>query len=226
MNLNAGILVFIYFLGIALLLVFNEITYRRLHVKGEISRKFAHFVATLSTVPLPYIFNSHWNVLILATIFFLVLFVTKNGTQLKSIHDIERKSIGSYLLPLSIYITFLISELYGNKLYYILPMLVLAVCDPMAALIGISLEKNNYRIKIFGINTQKSVFGSGAFFITCLVISLIALYYTRGVLDATTLFISFLLSIAGTLGELFSWRGSDNLSIPLSIILVLRIFMQ
>ena len=225
MNANASILAFIYLLGIALLLAFNEITYRRLHVKGEISRKFAHFLATLAVVPFPYIFTSHWYVLMLAVIFFLVLFITQRGTQLKSIHDIERKSIGSYLLPLSIYIGFLIQEFYGNKFYYILPMLILGICDPMAALVGISLEKYNHKIKLFGIQTGKSLFGSLAFFITCLVISLIALNYKIGVFDARTFFLSFLIAIAGTLGELLSWRGSDNLSIPLSVILVLRIFM-
>ena len=225
MDINTTILAFIYLLGIALLLVFNEISYRRLKVKGEISRKFAHFVATLSTVPFPYIFTSHWYVLILAIIFFLVLFITQNGTQLKSIHDIDRKSIGSYILPLSIYTTFLISELLGSKLTYILPMLILAISDPMAAIVGISLEKYNHRIKIYGIDTGKSIFGSGAFFISSLIISLIALYYNSQTFGATTILLSLAIASASTLGEMISWRGSDNLSVPLCVILVLIIFM-
>ena len=225
MDKNTIIIAFIYFIGITLLLVFNEIIYRKLKIKGEISRKFAHFVSTLSTVPFPYIFSSHWFVLILASIFFLVLFITQNGTQLKSIHDINRKSIGSYLLPLSIYITFLISELAGSKLIYILPMLILAISDPMAAIVGMSLEKYNHRIKIFGIDTKKSMFGSGAFFISSLVICLIALYFNRENFDVTTIGLSLAVAVAGTLGEMFSWRGSDNLSVPLSVILILTIFM-
>lgn len=225
MGKNTIIVAFIYLIGIALFLVFNEINYRRLKIKGEISRKFAHFVSILSTIPFPYIFTSHWFVLILASIFSLVLFISQNGAQLNSIHDIKRKSIGSYLLPLSIYITFLISELAGCRLIYILPMLILAISDPMAAIVGMSMEKYNHRIKIFGIDTKKSMFGSGAFFISSLVISLIALYFNRDNFDATTILLSMAVALAGTLGEIFSWRGSDNLSVPLSVILILIIFM-
>lgn len=225
MEINTIVLVFIYFVGIALLLIFNEINYRRLKVKGEISRKFAHFVATLATVPFPYIFSTHWYVLVLATIFFVVLFVTQSGAQLRSIHDIERKSVGSYLLPGSIYITFFIAEQLGNKFTYILPMLILAISDPMAAIAGISLEKYNHRIKLFGIDTGKSMFGSAAFFASSLVISLIATYFNRTVFDAKTFWLALMIAIVSTSGELFSWRGFDNLTIPISVVLVLIIFM-
>ena len=161
----------IYLIAISLLLIFNELIYRRLGLKGEITRKFAHFTATLSTVTFPYLFTNHLYVLVLAFIFFVLLFISRNGTQLKSIHGIERKSIGSYLLPLSIYLTFLISSLTGNKFMYILPIMVLAICDPVAGILGINLKKNNHEIKIFGINTGKTVLGSGSFFVSCFFIS-------------------------------------------------------
>lgn len=222
---NTVVLAFVYLLGIGILLIFNELNYRRLKVKGEITRKFAHFTATLATVPFPYIFTSHWYVLILAAIFFVVLFVTQYGKQLKSIHDIERKSVGSYLLPFSIYIAFLISCLLNNKFVYILPMLILAVCDPMAAILGMSTKKNNGKINLFGMKTTKTVIGSCAFLVTSFIISLIALYFHRGVFDLKTFWLAMTVSLAGTLAELFSWRGSDNLSIPIAVITVLVLFL-
>ena len=222
---NTVVLAFVYLLGIGILLIFNELNYRRLKVKGEITRKFAHFTATLATVPFPYIFTSHWYVLILAAIFFVVLFATQFGKQLKSIHDIERKSVGSYLLPFSIYITFLISCLLDNKYLYILPMLILAVCDPMAAILGMSTKKNNGKIKLFGIKTTKTVIGSCAFLVTSFIISLIALYFHRGVFDLKTFWLAMAVALAGTLAELVSWRGSDNLSIPISVVIVLILFL-
>ncbi|MEN6453348.1 MAG: phosphatidate cytidylyltransferase [Prolixibacteraceae bacterium] len=222
---NTVVLAFVYLLGIGILLIFNELNYRRLKVKGEITRKFAHFTATLATVPFPYIFTSHWYVLILAAIFFVVLFATQYGKQLKSIHDIERKSVGSYLLPFSIYIAFLISCLLNNKFVYILPMLILAVCDPMAAILGMSTKKNNGKINLFGIKTTKTVIGSCAFLVTSFIISLIALYFHRGVFDLKTFWLAMTVSLAGTLAELFSWRGSDNLSIPIAVITVLVLFL-
>jgi dolichol kinase len=222
---NIVVLSFVYLIGIALLLAFNELNYRRLNLRGEVTRKFAHFAATLATIPFPYIFPSHWYILVLASLFFAALFITQYTNLLKSIHDVERRSIGSYLLPLSIYITFLISNLTGNKFYYILPMLILAVCDPMAALLGINIKKYNGRIKLFGHKFNKTWLGSGAFLITSFVISIIALYFHRELFDLKTFWLALVVAIVSTLAEFFSWRGSDNLSIPISVVLILVLLL-
>jgi len=163
--------------------------------------------------------------LVLALIFFAVLFITQNGKQLKSIHDIERKSIGSYLLPLSIYGTFWISCLLHNKFVYILPMLILAVCDPMAAILGINIKNYNGRIKLFGHKFEKTWLGSGAFLFTSFIISVIALYFHHSVFNLKTFWLALLIAAISTLGEFFSWRGSDNLTIPLSVVLILVLFL-
>lgn len=222
---NIIVLAFVYFLGIAILLAFNEINYRRNKISGEVTRKFAHFVSILAVIPMPYMFSSHWYILVLALIFFAFLLITQYNKQLKSIHGISRKSIGSYLLPLSIYVTFLIAFLLGNKFVYILPMLILAICDPMAAILGMNIKKYNGRIKLFGHKYNKTWLGSGAFFLMSMVISIIALYYHRGLFDLETFWLAILIGFVGTLGEFFSWRGSDNLSIPLSIVIILVVFL-
>jgi dolichol kinase len=223
--INLTILSLIYLIGIGLLLIFNELNYRRLGVNGEITRKFAHFTATLATVPFPYIFSSHWYVLVLSSVFFAVLFITQYGNQLKSIHDIERKSIGSYLLPLSIYVTFLVSYMLHNKFLYILPILILAVCDPMAAILGINIKNFNGRIKLFGNKFKKTWLGSGTFLVTSFIISLIALYFHHSEFNLKTFWLALLIAATSTLSEFFSWRGSDNLTIPLSVVLILVLFL-
>lgn len=207
------------------MLVFNELIYRRLNPAGEITRKFAHFSAVLATVPFPYIFPSHWYILVLALLFAGVLFFTRKGKQLKSIHGVERKSIGSYLLPLSIYLTFLISSLMENMFVYILPMLILAVSDPMAAILGINIKTYNGRIKLFGKKLNKTWLGSGAFLVSSFVISIIALYFHRGIFDLKTFWLAMAMAVVTMFAELISWRGSDNLSIPLSAVLVLVLFL-
>ncbi len=223
--LNVIVLALIYLIGIVVLLAFNELNYRRFKVKGEFTRKFAHFAAIIAVIPLPYMFSSHWYVLGLALLFFAGLYITQKNKQLKSIHDIKRKSIGSYLLPLAIYLTFLISSLLQNKFIYILPMLILAVCDPMAAILGMNIKKYNGRIKFFGHQFNKTWLGSGAFFIMSLVISLIALYYYRGLFDLKTFWLGAFIASVGSLCEFLGWRGSDNITIPLGIIGVLVLFM-
>ena len=130
------------------------------------------------------------------------------------------------LLGLSIYLTFLIADISGDRLLYILPMLILAVCDPLAAVTGMSFEKNNHKIKLFGFDTAKSIFGSGAFFISAFIICLIAFYFRNNAIDGPVILLSLIIALTSTTGELFSWRGSDNLTVPLSVILVLGIFNQ
>lgn len=222
---NILLLSFVYLIGIVILLAFNELNYRRLKVKGEVTRKFAHFTSTLAVVPFPYIFTSHWYVFVLASLFFVALFITQLSKQLNSIHDIERKSIGSYLLPLSIYLTFLASYLLDNKFIYILPMLILAICDPMAAILGINIKKYNGRIKVFGHKLNKTWLGSGAFLITSFIISVIALYFYQEIFSVKTFWLALAIAVTSTMFELISWRGSDNLTIPLSIVVVLVVLL-
>ena len=218
------VLTFIYLIGIVLLLAFNELNYRRLNVKGEITRKFAHFSTALATIPFPYIFASHWYVLALAAIFSAGLFFTQYKKQLNSIHDIERKSIGSFLLPIAIYVTFFISFKAGVKFMFVLPMMILAICDPIAAILGMSGWKGNGKITLFGLKTRKTYFGSAAFLITSFVISIIAIYFHRLSFDFKTFWLALVIAVISTLAELISWRGSDNLTIPLSVVIVLAIF--
>lgn len=222
---NIIVLSIVYVVGISLLLIFGELIYRRLKVEGEITRKISHFTATLAVVPFPYIFPSHWYVLVLACVFFAVLFITHQIKQLKSIHDIKRKSMGSYLLPLSIYITFLISDLNDNIFIFILPMLILAISDPMASILGINIINYNGKIKIFGHKLAKTYLGSGSFLVSSFIISVIAFYFHFEAFDLNTFWLSLAIAITGTLAELISWRGSDNLTIPLSVALILILFL-
>jgi phytol kinase len=222
---NQIALTFIYLIALVFLLVFTELIYKRLSLKGEVTRKIAHFTGTLSTITFPYIYSSHWYVFILAVFFFVLLFVSKRGTSLRSIHDITRKSFGSYLLPVSIYLTFLVSYKAGNKFYFILPILILAISDPAAGLLGLNIKQYNHKIKIFGNQLQKTTLGSASFLISSFFISIIAIYFHRMSLDLTTFWLALTIAVTGTIVELFSWRGTDNLFVPLSVLIILIIFL-
>ncbi len=218
-------LTLVFLIAILLLLIFNEMVYRRLHPKGEITRKLAHFLATLSTVTFPFLFDHHLYVLVLAVIFFALLFLSRKTRHLKSIHDIERKSLGSYLLPLAIYLTFLVSHILGNPFLFILPILILAICDPVAGILGMNLMVYNHQIRIFKWKLNKTSTGSIAFFVSSFIISIIALYFYRMSFDPKTFWVALLVASAGTLTEMLSWKGTDNLFIPMSVLLVLLIFL-
>ncbi|TVR72421.1 MAG: phosphatidate cytidylyltransferase [Marinilabiliales bacterium] len=220
---NQLVLAILFLAAFILLLVFNELVYRRLGLKGEITRKFAHFTATLSTITFPYLFEDHWYVLGLAIFFFILLYASRNSSILKSIHDIKRISAGSYLLPVSIYLTFLVSCLMGDRFLFILPMLVLAVCDPAAGIMGINLEHYNRKIHLFGRELQKTWLGSLTFLVSCFIISIMALYFRYMEFDLKIFWLALAIAFTGTLAELLSWKGTDNLFIPMAVLLVLAL---
>lgn len=224
MDIQLGLTI-IFLIAFSLLLAFVEMVYRRLELKGEITRKFAHFTATLSTITFPYLFDDHWYVLALAVIFFLLLFISRNHSYLKSIHDIKRISAGSYLLPAAIYLTFLVSQLLNDNFLFILPMLVLAICDPIAGILGINLQKYNHKIRIFKWKLQKTWLGSISFFVSCFIISIVALYFNQMKIDLQTIWIAFIISLVSSIVELISWKGTDNLLIPMSVLLVLILML-
>jgi dolichol kinase len=119
----------------------------------------------------------------------------------------------------------MIANITDNKFIYILPMLILAISDPMAAILGINIKTYNGRIKIFGKKLNKTWLGSKAFLLSSFIISIIALFFHRGVFDFETFFLAMLIAVVTTFAELISWRGSDNLSIPLSAVAVLVLFL-
>ncbi len=223
--LNQVGIAIVFLIAIFLLLIFNELIYRRFNIQGEITRKLAHFLATLSTVTFPYLFDEHWYVLALAVIFFLLLFISRNSDYLKSIHDIKRMSVGSYLLPVAIYLTFLISDMLNEKIFFILPMLILAICDPVAGILGLNLHTYNHRIRIYKWKLNKTWLGSGSFMISCFIVSIIALYFYYSDFSLKTFWLALLISVAGTSTEMFSWKGTDNLLIPMSVLIVLVLFL-
>ncbi|MGF1584422.1 MAG: hypothetical protein ACFCUM_03805 [Bacteroidales bacterium] len=219
--INQIVIVIIFIIGLFLLIIFNELVYRRLGLNGEVTRKFAHFTATLSAVSFPFLFTDHWYVLALAIIFFIVLFVSRRTRHLNSINAIERDSFGSFLLPVSIYITFLVSHIYSDLQLYILPMLILAISDPAAGILGINIKRFNHRIRIFSWKLHKTWLGSITFFISSFFISILVLYYTRSHFDLVTFGIALTVAMVSTIIEMFSIRGTDNLFIPISVVAVL-----
>lgn len=207
-----------------LLLWFVELLYKRFKSPGELTRKLAHFTATLSTISFPYLFTDHWYVLALAIIFFILLFFSRKSRHLRSIHDIKRMSTGSYLLPVAIYVTFLIAHQLDNRFLFILAMMILAVSDPVAGLLGMKINGYNHEIVLFGKRMGKTWVGSFAFFISAFLLSLFAFYYHHQQFDLQSTMLSALVALVAGLAELLSPKGTDNLFIPLSVLCLLICF--
>ena len=184
-----------------------------LHKKGlhvEYTRKLGHILSTLSCLFMPICFSSHWYILTLSIFSFAILYIGNRNHLLNPICSIDRKTYGAYLLPISICITYYISIWWlKNNLFFILPITVLAVSDPLACYFG-----KRYKSKV--LKFGKTAIGSLAFFLSSLIICTSILLHQST--EVKTISIALGTSIITSGIELISPNGSDNLTIPLSMI--------
>jgi len=197
--------------------------YKHLNWPAEITRKIAHVIAGLTSLSFPYFFSSHWYVLTLGISFTVILFLGKKRNWFPGIEAVNRSSIGSALLPVSIYLCFFLAELLDSTIVFYLPILVLSLSDPLAAVVGRYLTKKTIPIQFKGWNSHKTVQGSLAFFASSFIISASLLAYS--ISEAQVLANALLFALVATLAELTASKGLDNLSIPLSLIVLIYLVL-
>jgi hypothetical protein len=189
-----------------------------LHRKGvqvEYTRKIAHSLSTLLCLSVPVFFSSHWYALLFVIGSFFILYFGKRKHFLNSIHSVERKTYGAFLLPISIGIAYYVSVWKQDNLFFVLPIFVLAISDPLACYFGTA-----YKSKI--LISNKTAIGTLFFFFSTLIICSITILYQSADFKSFGIALCISVIVSGT--ELISPNGSDNLKIPLSTILSLLFF--
>lgn len=206
------------------LIIISEYAYRRYKLNPEITRKASHIASGILSLSFTTIFDSHFFVLIPGIIFLVVLYIARKRKLFPSIDQVDRETSGSYLLPLSIYLVFLIGEIGGSPVFFILPVLIISLSDPIAAYSGSSIQRNNRTIALHGFSTSKTVVGSVAFLVSTFIISLVTLYFYN-VHHTEMIKISIVVSVIATAVEMLSIKGSDNLTVPIIVALTLLVLM-
>ncbi len=216
------LIIILFFIGFFCIIYLSEYLHSHFNISSEYTRKFAHSLATLSSLIFLVAIKSHWFIFILGLFFFLLLLTANRLKLFGSIHAVKRKTGGSYLLPIAIYTVFYISRSAGNDLLFILPILLLGISDPLAGLAGYSYRHRIKSITIFKQKLDKTILGSGVFFLSTLIISIITLYLWDYGFPKFVLF-SLVISAVMTLTELLSPYGTDNLTVPLMTALLLSL---
>ncbi len=219
-------------LGAAFLALFGiaELLYHKARVQAEYTRKLVHFGTGVLTLLFPVFLQSHWYVLLLCGSFAVLLTLSQKFNFLKSVNAIDRKSHGSISYPVAVYGTFLFytygyTDDWSNRSepqmpFYYIPILTLAICDPLAALLGKRFPWKPYKVGA----GKKTLTGSLAFFTSATLLCFIILYAATGGFSVTNaISIALLTGIATTIAEACSRNGFDNLTIPGTAILTLYI---
>ena len=200
--------------------------YRRSRSKDpELVRKLLHIGMGLVTLTLPWLFSTIWPVLLLTVGFTLFLTALRFCRPLQRlfggvIDGVARQSMGEIYFPLAVGLVFVLSA--GDPITFCIPMLILALADASAALIG----KRYGTLRYATADGEKSVEGSIAFLIVALLSTQIPLLLFTDTGRAESLVIALTLSLFVMLLEAIAWRGLDNLFVPLGAFFLLRSFLK
>ncbi|MBN1117807.1 MAG: hypothetical protein JXA77_11415, partial [Bacteroidales bacterium] len=189
-------------------------------ISPEYTRKAAHIACGIISLSFPVYFNSVWPVLIIGLIFLLILAYSKKKKFLQSVNGIKRKSFGSELYTAAIVLCFWAFKNTNDRSYFYIPLLLLFISDPIAALAGTYIPIKKHRFSSEG----KSMGGTLFFFVSATAI--ISIYYliSEPVLPHGIVALILIPATVSTIAETTSKKGIDNISIPASLILTLIIW--
>lgn len=212
------------FFSLGLLLFVVELIRRHFHRSGEVTRKITHIGTGLLVFVSPLFLTSKTPAVTLGIFFTVFNYFAIRYHWLKGIHGTDRLSYGTAWYPLAFTVlTFFCWE--NNKPSLMTSMLVLAIGDASAALIGVNLNKV-HRYNLSG--DEKSLEGSAGMFAVSFAVILVSFYFLdqwhllkwsadKALLTALTG------SILATAAEAVSAKGSDNLTIPLCVAFTVQI---
>lgn len=221
-DVKSGAVIAVCFLG---LIAVAEVWRAFRNPPAEWTRKLVHIGGGLICLTLPFFIQSHWVALVLAAGMAAIFIVSKHKGLLNSVHGVDRKTLGTEFYPVVIYLLFVLCL--GVEWKFVICVLVLAVSDSAAALVG----KRFGRLRFAVEEECKSVEGSAAFFaVTFAVVFVPLLIWNPLDQDPTAKWhyalASCLIGMLVMCVELVSLRGMDNLWVPLGTLLVLTKTMQ
>lgn len=181
----------------------------------EWTRKLVHFGGGVLCLFLPWLVESPWYVLGLAAASSAVIAAGRHGNLLRSLHKVDRVTLGSEYYPLAIFLVFLITD--GQPWLYVSSVLVLAVADAFAALIGCRYGSVTYNVE----ESDKSVQGSLAFLVIAFIAMLVPMRLLTELPTPVCILSALLVAVLVTGFEAVSLRGTDNLFIPIGVAVIL-----
>ncbi|MDR6873775.1 dolichol kinase [Bosea sp. BE125] len=193
---------------------------RRHGLSVELQRKCVHIGTGLYALTLPLTFSERWPAVLLISLSLIVLLGLRlrrfAGDGISSaVHGVARKSYGELFLALSVGFLFFASQ--GQPVLYALPILVLTLSDAAAALTGTRYGRKHFQVEA-GTKTWEGV---TMFFLVTWILALILLLLMTEMDRSKVVLFSVMIAAFGALVEADSWRGFDNLFVPIGIHLLL-----
>ena len=192
----------------------------------EATRKFVHIVTGILIFFTPYFFISSLPLIILAAFFAIFNFLAIRFKLFKGIHGTKRPTLGTVYYPLA-FLILLVVFWPTHTVIIQLSILILAIGDALAALVGENLKKvHHFRLT----GDLKSLEGSAVMAIFSCLITLTGLAFLKPdtvfqLSFINILWISLITAVFATACEALGSSGSDNVLTPLGAAFVLQFML-
>lgn len=175
---------------------------RRRGVGADATRRYTHAAGASVAALLPALLSLGETVALGGAVAAILAWTHRQGL-LRSVHGVERPTLGAALFPLGLALAAIVG--WTQPASYVLGTLTFALADPAAAVVGARLESPRWRVW----KGTKSLAGSLAFAGVVLVIGLVATAWAPIAIAAIVAAAIFLAVVEGSLGF-----GLDNLVLP------------
>jgi phytol kinase len=198
------------------LILISEGLWKRKKISTEVSRKIIHMGTGIIVAFMPLFIPYFW-IQLLSVAFLAVIFVSYRLRIFQSIHAVKRVTVGEFLYPIAIGVCAFIEP---APWIFTAAILHLAIADSMAAIFG---QKWGKRTRYMIITHGKSLVGSLAFFLTSAGIFLgVTFFVMQQNLPSLPVLLG-VIPLALVLLENVSLFGSDDITIPVAVIVLLSV---
>lgn len=199
--------------GVGALVLIGEYL-RRVHLlHTEVTRKFVHITVASFVATWPF-FMEWRQILLISLLMFAGTILSRHLHLFRAIHGVQRRTWGELFFAMSIGVAAVFSN---NEWTFAAAMLVMGAADGFAALAGTLFAGRRYLV--FG--HTKSVHGTATFYgITLLILIGCSATGELGLSLAGFLF----LPVIATIFENVAVGGTDNMFVPLAVILGISMF--
>jgi len=205
------------------LLVTSEVLWRAKLMRGEVARKFVHISVGTFVAFWPYFMS--WGQIVLMSAAFLVgilgshylsKYLPKNLQIFHAVHSVSRRTRGLIFFPVGIGLSALLSP---EPIVFTAAILHLSLADGLAAVVGKRYGlMHQYKVH----NYTKTLAGTATFYLVSTIIVISVILFSGTPITWPVVPLLVWLPMAATLIENLAVAGTDNIFVPLLIIIVLQ----
>jgi len=192
---------------------------------AETIRKLFHVGGGAVALALPWLFDVLWPVVMLVTVSMAIFVMLRVVPLLREgpgqiLHAVPRESVGEFWFLLGVLVIYVIAG--DDVVVYSIGILILAVADMAAALIGIFYGQHSFAVS----GGTKSAEGSSAFLLTAFLCVHVPILLFTDVGRLESLLIAINVGLLLMFAEAGASRGSDNFMLPVLVVVLLDAFLK